>query len=393
MRSVAFYLPQFHPIPENDRWWGDGFTEWTNVRHARSRFDGHEQPHVPSELGYYDLRNPDTRAAQAELARDHSIDAFCYFHYWMHGTQLLERPFGEVLSSGEPDFPFCLCWANHDWVRNWDAATGELLMPQHYSADDDRAHARWLAQAFVDPRYFRVDGKPLFLVYWVSHLPDARRFADAVRSEAASAGAGDITLWAVESAKGAAGSDPRPLGFDGSIEFQPDWSNLRSRQHGYGGLAAYDYGGVMRRILAKPTPPWRRAPGVMPRWDNTPRRPDDGTVLIGSRPALYQEWVTAAAERSVAMNPSDPVLFVTSWNEWAEGSHLEPCERYGRAYLEAHRDGIATAATGAAPLTPSVPIGHRLRAHPVVRSVLRTRLARPFRRLWKRRVERTDRLD
>src|SRR5262245_7933162 len=192
VRLIAVYLPQFHPIPENDRSWGKGFTEWTNVAQAKPMFRGHYQPHLPADLGFYDLRLPEARRAQADLAQAHGIHGFCYYHYWFHGRRLLERPFDEVLASGEPDFPFCLCWANEPWTRRWDGKDQEILMPQEYSDRDDLAHIRWLARAFQDRRYIRVDGRPMFLVYRASRLPDPARTAATWREEARRLGAGDL---------------------------------------------------------------------------------------------------------------------------------------------------------------------------------------------------------
>ncbi len=180
-RLVAFYLPQFHPTPENDAWWGRGFTEWTNVARATPLFAGHTQPRRPADLGFYDLRLPDTRAAQAELAQQYGIEAFCYYHYWFHGKRLLHRPFDDVLSSGEPDFPFCLCWANEPWGRSWTGNDQQLLMPQEYSPADDVEHARFLANAFADPRYLRTGGRPVFLIYRPSHLSAPAATIDAIR--------------------------------------------------------------------------------------------------------------------------------------------------------------------------------------------------------------------
>src|SRR5579871_1642275 len=159
-RVFAFYLPQFHPIPENDAWWGNGFTEWTNVARSKPLFRGHYQPQLPADLGFYDLRLSETRQAQADLAREHGIFGFCYYHYWFSGRRVLQRPFDEVLTSGQPDFPFCLCWANENWTRSWDGRSSEVLMEQRYSDEDDLAHIRALAPALRDPRYIRIDGKP-----------------------------------------------------------------------------------------------------------------------------------------------------------------------------------------------------------------------------------------
>ena len=228
MRLIAFYLPQFHPIPENDQWWGPGFTEWTNVTRARPLFRGHQQPHLPSDLGFYDLRLPEARQAQADLAREYGISGFCYYHYWFSGRRLLERPFNEVLASREPDFPFCLCWANERWTRTWDGGEHCVLMDQTYSAEDDLAHIRWLCEAFRDPRYIRVEGRPLFLVYRLgtSQTPCGRH--RSVREEALRQGLDDLFLCRVESHQDNR-VDPHLMGFDAAVEFVPEVSLLGSR--------------------------------------------------------------------------------------------------------------------------------------------------------------------
>ena len=220
VRAIAFYLPQYHPTAENDQWWGTGFTDWTNVVRARPLFPGHYQPRLPADLGFYDLRLPEVREAQAELAREHGIYGFCYYHYWFHGKRLLERPFNKVLASGEPDFPFCLCWANENWTRIWDGLDEKVLIEQ-----DDRRHMRWLAQAFRDRRYIRIGDKPLFLVYRAARMPDPLQTATIWREEARKMGIGDIYLCRVESATGEHG-DPQLIGFDAAVEFQPDWAYL-----------------------------------------------------------------------------------------------------------------------------------------------------------------------
>jgi len=188
IRAIALYLPQFHPVPENDEWWGRGFTEWRNVAKAKALFPGHYQPHLPADLGFYDLRLPEVREAQAELASQHGIHGFCYYHYWFNGRRILERPFNEVLESGKPDFPFCLCWANENWTRVWDGGERNVLLEQHYSFEDDLAHIRSLIPAFKDPRYIRINGKPLFLVYRTELLPDPAKTAALWQKEAIKAG-------------------------------------------------------------------------------------------------------------------------------------------------------------------------------------------------------------
>lgn len=218
IRAIAFYLPQFHPVPENDEWWGKGFTEWTNVTKAKPAFRNHYQPHLPSDLGFYDLRLPEIREQQAELARQYGIHGFCYYHYWFNGRRILERPLNEVLSSGNPDFPFCVCWANENWTRVWDGGEKELLLKQEYSLEDDRAHIRSLIDTLSDERYIRIDNKPLFLVYRTGLLPNPKMTSDVWREEAQKAGLADLYLVRVESHGDY--TDPADIGFDAT--FPPD---------------------------------------------------------------------------------------------------------------------------------------------------------------------------
>ncbi len=349
-RSVAFYLPQFHPIPENDEWWGTGFTDWVNVVRARPRFRGHYQPHLPGALGFYDLRLPETREAQAWLAREHGVEAFCYYHYWFSGRRLLDRPFREVLESGRPEHEFCLCWANEDWTRRWDGREGDILVSQQYSDDDHRDHARSLMPAFADPRYLRIEGRPLFLVYRASLIPDVRKATDVWRDEVSRAGLGEPFLCRVESFA-SEHDDARELGFDAAVEFQPDWRNLASpiparlvRRLGVGGPLLRDrvvsYRDVVEKALSQPEVPWLRFPCVTPSWDNSARRPRDAVILAGSDPELYGAWVEAAAHRALGLPVAETLLFVNAWNEWAEGCHLEPDQQWGDAYVRAHRAAI-----------------------------------------------------
>jgi lipopolysaccharide biosynthesis protein len=338
LRYLAFYLPQFHPIPENDQWWGEGFTEWTNVVRAVPSFPGHHQPHAPERaLGYYDLRDPGIRTLQAKLARDHGIDGFIYYHYWFAGRRLLEQPFNEVLASGEPDFPFCLCWANESWTRTWDGLGSTVLVAQTYGDEDDRAHIRWLGGAFADRRYIRVGGRPLFLVYLASSLPDPRRTTDIWRDEARRAGLGELYLCRVE-AVGDRG-DPTALGFDASVEFQPDWLRSGPRlSTATDGIEPTVYSYPVTAELARtngPTP-YKRYRCVMPGWDNSPRRGRAATVFAGSAPERYQRWLASVRDEFRPYSPDENLVFVNAWNEWGEGNHMEPDERWGRAYLEAH---------------------------------------------------------
>jgi hypothetical protein len=351
IRSLAFYLPQFHPIPENDEWWGEGFTEWTNVVRATSLFRGHYQPHVPADLGFYDLRVPEVRAAQAELAMRFGISGFCYYHYWFEGRRLLQRPVDEVLRSGEPDFPFCLCWANENWTSAWDGKSREVHLRQTYSAEDDLTHIRWLGEAFSDRRYIRVGGKPLFLVYRAAQLPDPLRTTERWRTEAHRLGLGELYLCAMQTGPGAR-IDPATFGFDAAVQFAPFYNLVRRRGRSLPARAArkylrvetlstrhrlYEYSDVMADHLAVPSPSYTLYPCVTPGFDNSPRRRDQGaTILTGSTPELYESWLREVIRRLPPHSNEEQLIFVNAWNEWAEGNHLEPCRRWGTRFLEAH---------------------------------------------------------
>ena len=355
MRLIAFHLPQFHPIPENDRWWGPGFTEWTNVVRARPLFPGHYQPRLPADLGFYDLRVPETRAAQAELARAHGIEAFCYWHYWFAGTRLLERPFDEILRSGEPDFPFCLAWANGSWSGVWHGAPERILIEQTYPGPSDHeAHFRALLPAFGDPRYVTVDGAPLFVVYAPHELPEPRRTTDLWRALAVRAGLRGLHLVAVCQNKVAL--DPVAAGFDAvvasnQVTISERWprsatdARLRRLRAAYRTLRGrpvhvYDYADALRDFLVDAPPGVTRYPAVIPGWDNTPRSGLRGVVLHDATPALFGRHVRGALAQVAGHEPERRLVFVKSWNEWAEGNYLEPDERWGRAFLETLRDAV-----------------------------------------------------
>ena len=343
VRIVAFYLPQFHPIPENDRWWGDGFTEWRNVARARPQFEGHYQPHVPADLGFYDLRLSETRQHQADLARRYGIHGFCYYHYWFESTKLLERPFAEVLESGEPDFPFCLCWANDPWSRRWDGRTEDLLQEQTYSDADDLAHIRHLLPALADARAIRVEGRPMFLVYRASHLPNPERTTETWRREVERAGLPGIHLVAVETAWDL-GWDATRVGFDAKVLFQPQFGWLMTHAAkrgaqievpGIDALQVYEYDTVVKLIDDLEPVSYRRYETVFPGWDNTARSGERAVVMHGATPERYAEWLAAAVSRARLAAQDDRIVFVNAWNEWAEGCHLEPDLRHGTEYLEA----------------------------------------------------------
>lgn len=351
IRLIAFYLPQYHPIPENDEWWGKGFTDWTNVARANPRFKGHYQPHIPADLGFYDLRLPEAREAQAALARAHGIHGFCYYHYWFNGRQVLERPLNDVLASHQPDFPFCVCWANEDWTRAWDGRSGQALLSQHYNYEDDLAHIRALLPALRDPRYIRIGERPMLLVYRTELLPEPERTARIWREEARSSGAGDLYLVRVESFK--MDVDPASIGFDAAVEFAPDWRKvgqgkrhsrlsrylaaLRLVEKGYVLNRVVEYDDLVNRMLANPDAPFRQFRCVTPGFDNSPRRARDATIFVNSSPEAYGRWLSRMIDdaRRRFTTHEERIVFINAWNEWGEGNHLEPDWKWGRAYLEA----------------------------------------------------------
>ncbi|MDT7537961.1 MAG: hypothetical protein QOI82_1546 [Actinomycetota bacterium] len=357
-RLIAFYLPQFHPVRENDEWWGPGFTEWRNVAKARPAFPGHYQPHQPGELGFYDLRLPETRQAQADLARSYGVHGFCYYHYWFNGRRILERPFNEVLASGEPDFPFALCWANENWTRVWDGGADQVLLGQDYSDEDDLAHIRSLLPAFADPRYIRVGGKPMFLVYRAGRMPDPKRTTDIWRAEAARAGLGELYLCKIEGFQEDRGRPPAEGGFDASVGWIPDWGTLGTplrrsvpwraaaklglASRGYRQHRVFEYADVVQRMLSDSRPSYPQHPCVTPSWDNSARRKEAALILRGATPELYEQWLTEVVRRVIASDNAEPLVFVNAWNEWAEGNHLEPDVAFGHAWLEATRRALNT---------------------------------------------------
>ena len=348
-RLISFYLPQFHPIPENDAWWGKGFTEWTNVSKSKSLFSGHHQPHLPTDLGFYDLRLPESRKAQADMAREHGIEAFCYWHYWFHGKRLIERHFEEVLSSKEPDFSFCLAWANETWSRRWLGEEKDILMPQAYSREDDLSHVRWLLPVFADPRCVKVNGRPMFLIYRPTDLPAPQRTTDLIRSECVRNGLPEPFLIGINSH--CWDLDCSTIGFDRTLLFMPQLGNLpefmndepsttkleRNRRFGVDSdkLKIYDYEEALVSMLgnrSKYSHPV--VPSIFVGWDNTPRRSENGIILVNSKPETFGKYLNQLVEEVQENDPDERLVFLNAWNEWAEGNHLEPDDLNGRSFLE-----------------------------------------------------------
>ncbi len=344
VRLIAFYLPQFHPIPENDRWWGTGFTEWTNVTRARPNFEGHEQPRLPADLGFYDLRLPESRQAQADLASRYGVYGFCYYYYWFGGQRLLHRPLDEVLASGEPDFPFCICWANENWSRRWDGRETDILIGQQHSDADDEAFIRQVEPLLRDRRYIRVQGRPLLLIYRIELLPDAARTAAIWRHFCRESGIGEIFIASVQSFGSA--TDPRAFGFDAAVEFPPHERAVlaqpqpRMTNPEFQGLV-FDYPATARNFMHRPLPPYPFFRTAMPNWDNTARRQNHSHIFIHSLPETYGAWLShLVAQARQLQPPGERFLFVNAWNEWAEGNYLEPDQRHGHGYLEATRQAL-----------------------------------------------------
>lgn len=354
-KAIAFYLPQYHPIPENDRWWGKGFTEWSNVSKAKPLFEGHYQPHLPTDLGFYDLRLPEVRQAQADLARQAGIYGFCYYHYWFKGRRLLERPFNEVLASGKPDFPFCLCWANETWSRRWLGEEKDILQKQDYSEEDDLDHARWLVKAFADRRYVTVAGRPLFLIYRPRDLPHPEKTTKTLRRTCLEAGLQDPYLVGVDAH--CPGTDCRDFGFDHTLNFMPQLGNLpefmndepsetkRERNSKLGTNSAklklYDYSEAMESMLANPTQYSHPViPSVFVRWDNTPRRDENAIILVNDSPDRFERYLRKVLEMVDTDSVPESLVFINAWNEWAEGNYLEPDNKFGRGYLDAVRNAL-----------------------------------------------------
>lgn len=359
VKLIAFYLPQFHPIKENDEFWGKGFTEWTNVARARPQWDGHHQPQLPADCGFYDLRLPEILLQQVQLACQYGIYGFCFYYYWFGSRRLLERPLESILSSGQPNFPFCICWANENWTRNWDGANEDVLVQMEYDEGFCERFIQGVIPIMRDHRYIRVAGGPMILVYRVDQLPNAFRVTRVWREMCIRAGLGNPHLCAVQSF---GINDPRDYGFDAAIEFPPH-STKRAPidPHSLPGIRPdfeghiEDYATIVSNQITASHPDYPMYRCVMPAWDNTPRRGNKARIFAHSTPALYQRWLSESVRQSLRHPSQEALVFINAWNEWAEGAYLEPDQRFGRARLTATRNallcGIADSGFGASGLT------------------------------------------
>ena len=346
LRAIAFYLPQFHPFAENDEWWGKGFTEWTNVGKALPSFTGHYQPHCPIHFGYYDLRLPEIMVEQARVARHYGVHGFAYHFYWFAGRTLMEQPLRTMLQNKNMDFPFCLSWANENWTRRWDGKDTDVLIAQDYSLEDGRKMINHIADYLKDARYIRVNGRAVFSVYRPREIPDVEEMVKIWREEARSLGIGELHLIGIQQRST---DDFRNIGFDANLEFAPHGLDPVNLAPAYGFTRQFagrlfDYDEVVTAALAQDDSGLNRYRSVTLGWDNTARSPDRATIYTNFSIDGYHRWLSELCKRlrqDKARLPDDRLLFINAWNEWAEGTHLEPDQRYGFAYLEATRRAIS----------------------------------------------------
>lgn len=339
VKIIPFYLPQFHPIPENDTWWGKGFTEWINVTRAFPQFPGHYQPHLPGELGFYDLRNTAIMTRQIELAKNYGIYGFCFYYYWFSGRRILDMPLNSFFNDPDKDFPFCICWANESWTRRWDGKDHDILLEQNYNSENDIEFIRSIIPFLKDPRYIRIEDKPLIIVYRPSLLPEPKKTSDTWRNYCRDAGIGDIYLCFTTSFDNL---PPDAFKFDCVIEFPPNNTQLKDISksldivnRSFSGKI-FNYEELLKIYAHKALPGYDLFKGITPSWDNTARKLNNGTILWNSSPELFKQWFNKIYNDTINQNaPSKRFIFINAWNEWAEGAHLEPDRKYGYAYLDA----------------------------------------------------------
>lgn len=377
-RVIAFYLPQFHPIPENDKWWGKGFTEWTNVAKAKPLFRGHYQPRIPADLGFYDLRVPEVREQQAKLAREAGIEGFCYWHYWFsHENKLLERPFQEVLTSGNPDFPFCLGWANHNWTnKSWEAGTRQqremTLMEMVYNEEEYKRHFYDVLPAFKDKRYITVDNKPIFLVWSPLEIPAPNTFIHLWQELAIQNGLEGIHFVGIQ--QNIINDDiklndiiSKKIPNNSASLYQQilkqGFNAINSRGYNRADLHCRSLWNIIYRTIAirlfkrfpiskcdqRKINQWLYTeedkleyvyPTLIPNWDRTARSGKKARIYTNSTPEVFQEQIDSALDLIKHKQKEHQILFLMSWNEWAEGNYVEPDLKYGHGYLEALRKKI-----------------------------------------------------
>lgn len=360
-RLIAFYLPQFHPIPENDDWWGKGFTEWTNVTKAMPLFAGHYQPHLPTDLGFYDLRVRATRHDQIRLAKKYGIYGFCYHYYWFSGKRLLNQPLDDMLADPDSDMPFCLCWANENWTRRWDGAEQEILIAQHYLPGDALDFIKSVIPFFSDPRYIRLKGEPFLIVYCPQRIPDPHGTIAVWREHCRSAGIGEIHLCA---ALTHGNEDYAQFGFDSGVEFPPHNSKCRNIAatlpyfEAFAG-SAIDYPALANAYLERKYRHTNVFRTVFPCWDNTARTGKRAVIVVGGTPENYEYWLSEAIRRTNDDSGSqERFVFINAWNEWAEGCHLEPDRKHGHGYLEATLKAYSGSSTTAGFSAPKELLDH-----------------------------------
>lgn len=347
IKYICFYLPQFHPTAENDVWWGKGFTEWTNVSKAVPQFYGHHQPHLPDELGFYDLRIKDVQRRQVELARMYGIYGFCFHFYWFGGKRLLEEPLEQYLYEKDFNLPFCLCWANENWSRRWDGNEQEVLISQSHSKEDDENFICYISKYFSDSRYIRINGKPLLLVYNVSLLPNPQETVSTWRTYCKENGIGDLYLVAAQTF---GVHDSRFYGFDAAAEFPPHnfmfneiTDEVNILNNNFDGKV-FDYEEfVQNKRYLQGKADYKLFKTAMLGWDNTARKPNNGHIFKGFTPKLYKQWLVDISEYTKQVHEKEEqIVFINAWNEWAEGTHLEPDKNYGYAYLKATAEALIT---------------------------------------------------
>lgn len=344
-KLIAFYLPQFHPIPENDIWWGKGFTEWANVSRAVPQFIGHHQPKLPGELGFYDLRIPDIQKRQVELANLSGMYGFCFHFYWFNGKRLLEAPLEQFLSKQDLNIKFCINWANENWSRKWDGRDDQTLIKQEHSDNDDLAFIRYISKYFRDFRYIRIDGKPLLIIYRPAEFPDAKKTAERWRSWCRNNGIGEIYLALTHSFESL---NPKRIGFDAAIEFPPNSFMLDDisgqfeiKNRNYRGHI-YDYNQLIQLARNFVKPDYKKFRGICPAWDNEARKPGKATLLANSSPEAYKEWLELILNYTdTNFAKEEKLVFINAWNEWAEGAYLEPDRWYGYAYLNKTAEALS----------------------------------------------------